>query len=66
MNHPLLAEARACLEADPDKAHALCVEMLRQDPDYPQALFLAGVIQLRAERQGTAIPLLEKCARLRP
>lgn len=61
-----LQEARECLHTDPDRAHAICVDILREDPQNPQALFVAAVIQIKADRQGTAIPLLEKVAALRP
>ncbi len=62
----LLEEARACLDSDPDKAHALCMELLRENPDNAPALFLAGIVNLRADRHGVAIPAFERCARLRP
>jgi hypothetical protein len=60
-----LEMARSLLDSEPDAAYGLCVEILRDEPDNAQALFIAGMLMMRSDRQGLAIPMFERCARIR-
>lgn len=50
----------------PHLAEAIYRGVLRLEPDQPNALYLYGMLQLADGRAGTAGPLLEQAARLRP
>jgi hypothetical protein len=58
--------ARSLMDSEPDACHGLCIEILRDEPDNALALFMIGVLMIRADRQGAAIPVLERVCRLKP
>lgn len=58
--------AYALLDDDPDTAHGIANEALRDDPDCAPALFLIGILLARTNRQGYAIPIWEKVCKLKP
>jgi ADP-heptose:LPS heptosyltransferase len=61
-----LARALAVLDEDPDEAHGIANEILRTDPNHVAALFLCGIVYIRAERFGAALALFEKITRIAP
>lgn len=61
-----LQHALAVLDEDPDEAHGIANEVLRDDPDNLSALFLCGMVYIRAERYGTALAVFEKVTRIAP
>jgi hypothetical protein len=65
---PNLRLKHACeiVDDDPDKAHAICQDILRDDPEEARALFLVGTIHARADRYGTALACFERVTRLKP
>lgn len=66
MKNPRLRVALDLLEDDPDKSHALCQDILRDNPEDAVALFLVGTINARADRYGTALACFERVAKLQP
>jgi ADP-heptose:LPS heptosyltransferase len=62
----MLRKALAVLDEDPDEAHRIAVDILREDPNNVSALFLCGVVYARAERHGVALPMFERVTRLAP
>lgn len=58
--------AYALLNEDPDEAHRIATDILRDDPDSAPALFLIGVLLAKTDRQGYAIPVWEKVCKLKP
>ncbi len=61
-----IAKVPSLIDEDPDQAHAIASELLRDNPDDAKALFIIGTIYARADRYGQAIPIFEKAARLAP
>jgi len=61
-----IAKIPSLIDEDPDQAHAIATELLRDNPDDAKALFIIGVIYARADRYGQAIPIFEKAAKLAP
>ena len=53
-------------ETNPEEALRLCNEVLNVDRNHQQALFSAGYIMLKADRQGLAWNLLNRCDQLNP
>jgi hypothetical protein len=51
MSDKRLQLAREYLDSEPDVTMGLCLEMLRDDPNNAQALFLTGVLQVRSASQ---------------
>jgi hypothetical protein len=51
-------------DSDPDAAYQLCSEILRDDPNCAPALYIAGCILCKADKQGLALAMFERCARL--
>jgi hypothetical protein len=58
--------AYALLNTDPDEAHRIAADILREDPDSAPALFLIGVLLAKTDRQGYAIPIWQKVCKLKP
>jgi hypothetical protein len=54
------------LDSDPDQAHALANDALRDDPDDAAALFIIGTINARAERYGVSLAVFERITKLMP
>jgi len=65
MNTKLL-EAKDCANVDPEKAMRLCNEVLNEEPDNCQALFIIGFLGLQAEKFGLAYQIFERCAAMNP
>lgn len=61
-----VAQAFDLLDADPDQAHALANDAVRDDPEDLAALFLIGTINSRAERYGVALPVFERITKINP
>lgn len=61
-----LRTAVALIDSDPDAAHDICNDALRDNPNDVLALFLVGNIYAKAERFGPAIAVFERCTRLAP
>lgn len=61
-----LKAAFACLDSDPDRAHAIANDILNDDPDNAAALHLVAVIQSRAAHHGMALGLWQRVALLKP
>ncbi len=61
-----LSRALACLDDEPDEAHALASEILNDDPDCAAALHIVAVIECRAGRHGMALGMWERLAKLKP
>lgn len=61
-----LRTAASLVDSDPDQAHAICNDILREEPDNVLALFLVGNLYAKAERFGPAIAVFERCSRLEP
>lgn len=61
-----MSKIPSLIDEDPDQAHAIATELLRDNPDDAKALFIIGVIYARADRYGQAIPIFEKAAKLAP
>ena len=51
---------------DYEGAHALAQNLLRENPDDPDALFVVATCAAKADEYGTAIPLLRRAAELKP
>lgn len=60
------AEAFALIDSDPDEAHKIANDAVRDDPEDLAALFLIGTINSRAERFGVALPVFERIAKINP
>lgn len=60
------AQAFAVIDSDPDEAHAIANDALRDDPDDLAALFIIGTINARAERYGVSLAAFERITRLNP
>lgn len=60
------AQAFALIDSDPDEAHALANDAIRDDPDDLAALFIIGTINARAERYGVSLAAFERITRLSP
>jgi Tfp pilus assembly protein PilF len=58
------AAAFAVIDSDPDQAHAIANDAIRDDPDDLAALFIIGTINARAERFGVALAAFERITRL--
>ncbi len=63
----LIQQAHDKAEAgDLDEALKICSDVLNEEPNRAEALFIAGYILLKAERYGLAMALMEKCTHLVP
>jgi hypothetical protein len=51
-------------DSDPDAAYGLCSEILREEPDNAPALYIAACILCKADKQGLALPMFERAARI--
>lgn len=58
--------AFAVIDSDPDEAHALANDALRDNPDDLAAMFIIGTINARAERYGISLAAFERITRLDP
>jgi protein O-GlcNAc transferase len=64
---PELEHAREHRKAGrPAEAYALCEQVLAQDPEHAEALFLLGLLDLEAARPERAVERLEHAVRLAP
>lgn len=61
-----LKAATELLNDEPDAAHKLCQDIVREDPECVPAHTLLGVIATRAERYGTALAHFQLAADLKP
>lgn len=61
-----LARALALIDSDPDEAHDLANDVLRDDPDEAAAIFIIGTINARAERYGVSLAMFERVIKLMP
>jgi len=67
--HPKLEKARDLVEDEPDEALRLCNEVMNDEFDSPNgqvALFMAGYLMMKAERNGLAYHIYCRCLQLRP
>lgn len=58
--------AAEVIDSDPDETNRLCIEALNEDRDNPKALFLMGVVMLRAEKWGLAYNLFKRVVDIEP
>src|SRR5882724_5977710 len=62
-----LATAAAMLQSGKvAQAEAICQEVIRQRPDWAEALHLQGLVCFKAGRELEALTLLERAIRLKP
>jgi len=64
--NPSLKKAQRIVEDEPDEALRLCSDVLNDNPDDAQALFIAGYVMMKAERYGLAHNLFRRCNALNP
>jgi hypothetical protein len=61
-----LADAAELMEKEPEVAYGLLQEITRQFPDDEKALYLLGIIHMRADRFAEALAIFERLTRLTP
>lgn len=65
-NDERLKAATDLLQSEPDAAHKLCLDVLKDDPENTPANVMLGVISCRAERYGTALAFFARACELKP
>lgn len=61
-----LQEAAELLDGEPETAYAICADILRDEPDEARALYMLGVVHVRAEHHAEALAVFERVAKLSP
>jgi len=64
--NPRLLEAHSLIGTEPDVAAKICSEVLNQNPNDPEALFVLCSTFIKAERWGIAATLARRCTELVP
>ena len=65
-NDERLKAATDLLQSEPDTAHKLCLDVLKEDPENVPANVMLGVISCRAERYGAALAFFARACELKP